>query len=57
MKHRVVRLTIAALGLVLSISTGAVDSVQARQQSRVYATKHHAGAYTARRVCCDGIGA
>jgi hypothetical protein len=51
MKHRVVRLTIAALSLVLSISTGALDSVQARQQSRLHAAKHHAGAYTARRVC------
>jgi hypothetical protein len=51
MKHAGVRLTIATLGLVLSILTGAVDNVQARQHSRVHATKHHGRAYTGRRVC------
>src|SRR6476646_5444130 len=38
-----------ALGLVLCISTGATDSVQAGHHSRVHAAKHHHS--TVRRVC------
>jgi hypothetical protein len=50
MKLRCVCLGIAALGLVIATSTGATDSAQAGQH-KVSAARHHARAYTARRIC------
>ena len=41
---------IAALGLVIATLTGATDSVQAAQH-KGNAARHHAQAYTARRIC------
>jgi hypothetical protein len=49
MKHGGVSLAVAAFGFMLSTLPGTMDSVQARQHSRVHAPSHHAS--TARRVC------
>jgi hypothetical protein len=45
-------LTLTALGLVICISTGATDSVQAGHYSRGHAATHHAKAYRGRKVVC-----
>ena len=50
MKLRRVVLGIAALVLVIATPTGATDRVQAAQH-KVYAARHHAGTYAARRIC------
>ena len=49
MKLRGVCLGVAALGLVIA-TCAATDSVQAAQH-RGYTARHHAGAYTTRRIC------
>jgi hypothetical protein len=51
-KHGRLTLTVAAFGLALCISTGATGSVQAGQHNRVNAGRHHAEAYTGRKVVC-----
>jgi hypothetical protein len=51
-KHGRLTLTVATFGLTLCLSTGAMDSVQAGQHSRVNAAAHHAKAYTGRKVVC-----
>jgi hypothetical protein len=48
-KHGGLTLATTALGLVLCISTGATDRVQAGHHSRAHAAKHHHN--TARRIC------
>ena len=45
-------LRIAALGLVICISTGATDSVQAGHDRRGHAATYHAKAYRGRKVVC-----
>jgi hypothetical protein len=52
MKHSGASLIIAALGIVLAISIGATESVQAGHHSRRRVATHHAKAYTGRKVVC-----
>ena len=52
MKHGISTLPITALGLVLCMSTGATDSVQAGHHGRGHAATHHAEAYRGRHVIC-----
>ena len=51
-KHGFSTLTILALGLVLCMSTGATDSVQAGHHGRGHAATYHAEAYRGRQVIC-----
>jgi hypothetical protein len=50
MKLGDLRLAIAALGVVVAALAGVVDRVQAAQH-KAYATRHHGGTHTARRIC------